>query len=97
MGVGASTQVSEVVGQATYAKSTGEPLDNLRRAVTVRGSPGCCAAVQWTAAGPRWGTATMEEEAQQAMPGPEGDSEREVVDSGDQMGVGEQGEAKGLA
>lgn len=28
------------------------------------------------------------------MPGPEGDSEREVVDSGDQMGVGEQGEAK---
>lgn len=77
-----------------HAKSTGEPLDNLRRAVTVRDSSGCCADVQWTAAGPGWGRATTEEEAQHVVPGPEGDSEREVVDSGDQMGVGEQGEAK---
>lgn len=93
-GWGASTQVGEVVGQATSCQEHWEPLDNLRRAVTVRDSSGCCADVQWTAAGPGWGRATTEEEAQHAVPGPEGDSEREVVDSGDQMGVGEQGEAK---
>lgn len=66
--------------------------------MTIRGSSGCYADGQWTGAGPGrsgQGRATTEEEAQHAVPGLEGGSDREMADSKDQTGVGgEQREAQ---